>query len=81
LKQAHDEMLKFSYRVSDIPGVGVTVDTMAFKDSSISNTLQQEFLGFVFSGRCSGMASAAADLPGDLPGDRSTTATGLVSVQ
>jgi hypothetical protein len=38
-------MLKFSYQVSDIPGVGVTVDTMAFKDSSISNTLQQEFFG------------------------------------
>ncbi len=38
-------MLKFGYQVSGIPGVGVTADTMAFKDSSISNTLQQEFSG------------------------------------
>ena len=73
MKQAHDEMLKFSYQVSGIPGVGVTADTRAFKDSSISKPLQQEF-----SGIC---AQRKMQWSGDLPGDRSTTATGLVSAQ
>jgi len=76
VKQAHDEMLKFSYQVSGIPGVGVAADTRAFKDSSISKPLQQEFSGICVQPKMQWHGAAT-----DLPGDGSTTATGLVSAQ